>query len=354
MPVNAIGGHFEAAGASPAAPPGQPPTAVPARTAGAGSLPSVVIVESAGVVKRFGSTVALGGVDVTIGEGVTGLLGANGAGKTTLLTLILGLRNRDGGELRVLGADPGTAGPEVRQRLGFAPEHHQLPGDMTAADLVAHIARLHGLPKVGATQRASDTLWEVGLGEERFRPIGTMSTGQLQRVKLAQAVAHHPELVILDEPTDGLDPMQRADMLALISRLATEHGINVLISSHHLEEVERVCTSVVMLDAGRVARAGRVSDLTVGGAGLVVEVYEHAADLAAALAGSGFEARAEGDEVVRLATTAESTGEPADAVRDAVADLGLRLRSILPEHRSLADVFSATQTGPGESGDGSP
>ena len=315
----------------------------------------MVIVESAGVVKRFGSTIALSGVDVTISEGVTGLLGANGAGKTTLLTLILGLRNRDQGRLSVLGVDPDTAGPEVRQRLGFAPEHHQLPGDMTAADLVAHIARLHGLPRVHATQRASDTLWEVGLGEERFRPIGTMSTGQLQRVKLAQAVAHHPELVILDEPTDGLDPMQRGDMLALISRLATEHGINVLISSHHLTEVERVCTSVVLLDAGRVARAGRVSELTASGAGLVVEVYERAADLAAALGAAGFAAGAEGDEVVRVATASPvSSGESAcaDAVRDAVADLELRLRSVLAEHRSLAEVFSASQGVPGDPGGG--
>ena len=313
----------------------------------------MVIVESAGVVKGFGATVALNGVDLAIGEGVTGLLGANGAGKTTLLTLVLGLRNRDAGVLSVLSADPSTAGPEVRQRLGFAPEHHQLPGDMTAADLVAHIARLHGLPKVGATQRASDTLWEVGLGEERFRPIGTMSTGQLQRVKLAQAVAHHPELVILDEPTDGLDPMQRADILALIRRLATEHGINVLISSHHLEEVERVCDSVVMLDAGRVARAGRVSDLTGGGAGLVVEVYERAADLASALAASGFEAYADGDETVRLAAHgAQPSGAATDAVRDNVADLGLKLRSVMPEHRSLAEVFGASGGGGGTGGGG--
>ena len=215
---------------------------------------------------------------------------------------------------------------------------------------MAHIARLHGLPGVHATQRASDTLWEVGLGEERFRPIGTMSTGQLQRVKLAQAVAHHPELVILDEPTDGLDPMQRADMLALISRLATEHGINVLISSHHLTEVERVCTSVVMLDAGRVARAGRVSELTASGAGLVVEVYERAADLAAALGAAGFTARAEGDEVVRVAAGPVPGGKSAcaDAVRDAVADLELRLRSVLAEHRSLAEVFSSSQSVPGD------
>ena len=312
----------------------------------------MVIVESAGVVKRFGSTLALGGVDVVIGEGVTGLLGANGAGKTTLLTLILGLRSRDAGRLSVLGGDPDKAGAEVRQRLGFAPEHHQLPPDMTAADLVAHIVQLHGLPRNQATQRASDTLWEVGLGEERFRPIGTMSTGQVQRVKLAQAVAHHPELVILDEPTDGLDPVQRTDMLSLISRLAGEHGINVLISSHHLTEVERVCTSVVMLDAGRVTRAGRVSELTGGGTGLVVEVYERAGELARAVAGAGFAAEAEGDEVVRIATSGSEAGDLTrcvDAMRDAVADLGLRLRSLLPEHTSLADVFSASQpTGAGD------
>ena len=311
----------------------------------------MVIVESAGVVKRFGSTVALSGVDVTIGEGVTGLLGANGAGKTTLLTLLLGLRKRDAGRLSVLGGDPDSAGAEVRQRLGFAPEHHQLPGDVTAADLVAHIAQLHGLPRNHATQRASDTLWEVGLGEERFRPIGTMSTGQVQRVKLAQAVAHHPELVILDEPTDGLDPVQRTDMLSLISRLAGEHGINVLISSHHLTEVERVCTSVVMLDAGRVTRTGRVSELTGGGAGLVVEVYERAGELASALAEAGFAAEPAGDELVRIAQTGD-LARCADATRDAVADLGLRLRSLLPAHTSLADVFTATQPAAGDDREG--
>ncbi len=318
----------------------------------------MVIVESAGVVKRFGNTMALAGVDATIGEGVTGLLGANGAGKTTLLTLILGLRNRDEGSLKVLGTDPGDAGPEVRQRLGFAPEHHQLPPDMTAADLVAHIAQLHGLPRSFATQRASDTLWEVGLGEERFRPIGTMSTGQLQRVKLAQAVAHHPELLILDEPTDGLDPMQRADMLSLIARLAGEHGINALISSHHLEEVERVCRSVVILDAGQVARAGQVSDLTGAGTGLVVEVYERAGALAGALVAAGYEAQAHDDEVVRVIPAASESGGDgarcADAVRDAVADLDLRLRSLLPEHRSLADVFTAAHPGSDSAGGDSP
>ncbi|MDE0669496.1 MAG: ABC transporter ATP-binding protein, partial [bacterium] len=152
-----------------------------------------------------------------------------------------------------------------------------------------------------------------------------------------------------------LDPMQRTDMLALISRLATEHGINVLISSHHLEEVERVCDGVVMLAAGRVARAGRISDLTVGGAGLVVEVYERAAELADALIAAGLEAHAEGDETVRLAgAEAHPAGAAVDAVRDAVADLELRLRSLLPEHRSLSEVFGAAQAGADDGGAGTP
>ncbi|HVM65381.1 MAG TPA: ABC transporter ATP-binding protein, partial [Acidimicrobiales bacterium] len=143
----------------------------------------------------------LNGATFQIGRGVTGLLGANGAGKTTLLGLLLGLHRPDAGRVRVLGGDPWTSGPEVRARIGYAPEYDALPPDVTAADVVRHIAELHGLPRREATGRASDTLWEVGLGEERFRLVGTMSTGQRQRVKLAQAIVHDPQLVLLDEPT---------------------------------------------------------------------------------------------------------------------------------------------------------
>ena len=131
---------------------------------------------------------------------------------------------------------------------------------------------MHGLPSRAATNRASDALWEVGLGEERFRPVGTMSTGQRQRVKLAQAIAHDPELVLLDEPTDGLDPVQRDDMLALIRRIGTEFGIHVLVSSHLLEEVERICDSAVILREGQVVASGPIRELTCQGRGLVVEV----------------------------------------------------------------------------------
>ena len=157
----------------------------------------------------------------------------------------------------------------MRARIGYSPEHHRLPPDTRAHDLVRHVAEVHGLPRRDATSRASDALWQVGLGEERFRPIGTMSTGQRQRVKLAQAIAHDPALVLLDEPTDGLDPVQRDDMLALIRRVGTEFGIHVLLSSHLLEEVERICDAAVILRDGRVVAAGPLAELTGQGRGVL-------------------------------------------------------------------------------------
>ena len=174
----------------------------------------------------------------------------------------------------MLGKDPATAGIEVRSRIGYAPEHHDLLAELAANDFVRHLAEMHLLPRRAAVQRANDALWLVGLGEERFRPVGTMSTGQRQRVKLASAIAHDPELVLLDEPTDGLDPMQRTEMLALIRRIGTEFGVHMLVSSHHLEEVEQICDAVVIVEGGEVVHAGRLADLRRGEEGLVVEVDE--------------------------------------------------------------------------------
>ena len=237
--------------------------------------------------KRYGSTVALAGLDADIGPGITGLLGSNGAGKTTFISLVLGLRSRDAGELTVLGRDPATAGIEVRARIGYAPEHHDLPAELAATDFVRHLAEMHLLPRRAAVQRANDALWLVGLGEERFRPVGTMSTGQRQRVKLASAISHDPELVLLDEPTDGLDPMQRTEMLALIRRIGTEFGMHIVVSSHHLEEVERICDAVVIVEGGEVVHAGTLADLRRGPEGLVVEVDERADELASILTARG-------------------------------------------------------------------
>src|SRR5689334_7825080 len=149
--------------------------------------------------------------------------------------MLLGLHPPDAGRITVLGHDAATAGPAVRARLGYSPEHHLLPPDVKAVDLVRHVAELHGIPSRAARARASDALWLVGLGEERGRAVGTMSTGQRQRVKLALAIAHDPEVVLLDEPTNGLDPVQREQMLTLIRRVGHDLGLNVILSSHLLD-----------------------------------------------------------------------------------------------------------------------
>ena len=291
-------------------------------------------IQARDLTKRFRTTVALDQLSVGIGSGITGLLGPNGAGKTTFISLVLGLRSRDGGTLTVLGHDPETAAIEMRTRIGFAPEHQNLPPDVHAADLVRHLTELHGIPPKAAIQRANDTLWHVGLGEERFRPIGTMSTGQRQRVKLAAAIAHDPLLVLLDEPTNGLDPIQRDDMLSLIRRVGTEFGIDIVVSSHQLEEVERICDAVVILDTGRVVRSGRLSDLKGEVDALLVEVDDGAEKLAALLRAAGFEV--ETDAGPLLVAGADGVH---DAVRDAVAELGIGLRRLEPRRQTLEDVY---------------
>jgi ABC-2 type transport system ATP-binding protein len=292
------------------------------------------VISARGVVKRYGSTVALAGLDAEIGAGVTGLLGSNGAGKTTFISLALGLRGRNGGELLVLGRDPATAGIEVRSRIGYSPEHHDLPAELTATDFVRHLAEMHLLPRRAAVQRANDALWLVGLGEERFRPVGLMSTGQRQRVKLAAAIAHDPELVLLDEPTDGLDPMQRTEMLALIRRIGTEFGMNIVLSSHHLEEAERICDAVVIVEGGEVVRAGTLADLRRGPERILVEVDERADEVASILAARGIEVTH--DEGLLLLAAADDVY---DAIRDVVAELEVGLRRLEPRGRTLEDVY---------------
>lgn len=222
---------------------------------------NAVLVSARGVRKGYGDIPVLDDATFDIPSGITGLLGANGSGKTTLLGMILGLHPIDGGQLSVYGRDPWRGGAEVRALTGYAPEHHTLPPDLRADEFVRHVAELHGLPGPEATTRASDALWLVGLGEERFRPMGTMSTGQRQRVKLAQAIAHDPRLILLDEPTDGLDPVQRDAMLDLIRLVATSFEINVLLSSHLLDEVERICDNAVIIGEGRTLASGPLSVL---------------------------------------------------------------------------------------------
>ncbi|HXN91262.1 MAG TPA: ABC transporter ATP-binding protein [Candidatus Sulfotelmatobacter sp.] len=293
------------------------------------------------VLRRYGHTLALSDVSFELQKGVTGLLGANGAGKTTLISLLLGVLKPDGGKLEVLGMDPLKAGWKLRQRIGYAPEDDRFPPDVKANELVRHFAEMRGIPRSSAVLRASEVLIEVGLGEERFRPIGTMSTGQRQRVKLAQALVHDPELVLLDEPTNGLDPIQRDDMLAMVRRIGTDLGFTVLISSHLLGEVEQVSDNILMLEGGKVVRSGSVKSLLGGETPLVVEVVSGAVRLAELLVSKGYAATASDD--LRLTVPSSGVGAQ-DTVVAGIVELDLEMRRMEHGQATLSELFDLEET----------
>jgi ABC-2 type transport system ATP-binding protein len=285
-----------------------------------------------GVSKRFGSVEALVDVTVDVDEIATGLLGANGAGKTTLMRALLGLVKPDTGELAVLGIDARHDADAVRRRIGYMPEHECLPREVSAADLVVHLAELRGLPRREAVLRASEVLFQVGLEEERSRAIGTFSTGMRQRVKLAQALVHGPELVVLDEPTNGLDPSGREEMLELVRRLSQDLGIRVLLSTHLLEDVTRTCDAVVLLREGRLAAAGRIDDLVRRDSGRVrVRVSGNVPAFIAALERRGLTPAVDGDGLLVDAAH--------DAIRDAACDSGVALRELVPGGQTIEDAL---------------
>lgn len=301
---------------------------------------SDTIIETVGLTKRYGKQVALGNLDVTIAHGAVGLLGANGAGKTTLLRLLLGLTRPDAGTATVLGHDTRGDPVKIRQRVGFMPESDCLPRDVTAADFVGHMAEMSGLPTRTARQRAADVLYQVGLDEERYRLIKGFSTGMKQRVKLAQAIVHDPGLVFLDEPTNGLDPRGRDDMLALIDRIHRQLGIAVVISSHILEDIERICSFVVIIDNGRLLFAQPIGERAGEEGEILVRVDAAHEDVAGRLRLRGLDVRMldGGFEGPELAVRPVSD-EAYDAIRDSVADLDAGLRSLRPRASSLEDVY---------------
>lgn len=291
------------------------------------------IVEIEELTHDYGEVVALSDLSLQIPPGVTGLVGANGAGKTTMLRLMLGLLHPTRGRMRVMGHDPQTSPLAVRARLGYMPEGDCLPKDQTAADFVAYTAQLAGIPPREARRRSSETLFLVGLEEERFRYLGDFSTGMQQRVKLAQAIVHDPDLLLLDEPASGLDPAGRAQMLQLIRRLG-EFDINVIVSSHVLTDIEETCSWVVMLDAGDLLRSGPLLGFekleTVQ-----VEVVADPARLADRLVNRGLAVTIDG---LRLIVGPGDQGiEQAIIEESAAADLGL-IRMIRGS-ASLEDLF---------------
>ncbi len=291
-----------------------------------------------------GGVTALDGLTLELEPGVIGLVGANGAGKSTLIKVLLGLLPPTSGDAFVMDLDVRTDGTTIRQLVGYMPEYDCLPPDASATDLVSHMARMSGLPNAAARERTAEVLRLVGLYEERYRAIGGYSTGMKQRVKLAQALVHDPRLLFLDEPTNGLDPAGRDEMLALVQRTGKEFGIAVVVASHLLGEIERVCDFLVAIDAGRLLRAAPLGTFTERTGVLAVEVEEGEAALAAELSRRGLQAVTDG----RTVLVAVADDHPYDLVRDAIAELGLPLVRLEQRRQSLEDLFrDEAPTSPG-------
>ena len=314
------------------------------RSSGSGT--AEVVVQTSGLTKDYGSVLALDDLTVTLGPGVTGLVGANGAGKSTLIKLLLGLLAPSSGTATVLGHDITSEGPAIRGRVGYMPEHDCLPPDISASDFVVHLAEMSGLPHTAARERTAEVLRHVGLAEERYRPMGGYSTGMKQRAKLAQSLAHDPQLVFLDEPTNGLDPAARDDMLALIQRIGHDFGIAVLVTSHLLGELERVSDHVVVLDGGRLLRASATAEFLDTTGALTVEVIgENAqARLGQALTARGVTCRDRGT-MLQIDPPEQSDVAVTDLVRDLACELGLGLVRIQLDHRRIEDVFAGEVIG---------
>jgi ABC-2 type transport system ATP-binding protein len=297
---------------------------------------AVTLIRTENLTKRYATVTAVSELTVDVEPGVVGLIGANGAGKSTLIKMVLGLLPPTSGSATVLDLDVATQGPAIRERVGYMPEHDCLPPDVSATEFVVHMARMSGLPKTAARERTADTLRHVGLYEERYRPIGGYSTGMKQRVKLAQALVHDPQLVLLDEPTNGLDPAGRDDMLGLIRRIGTEFGISVLVASHLLGELERVCDHVVVIDAGRLLRSSSTADVTAASQLIAVEVTERTDELAAALQQAGLGARPAGT-LLEVDLQDDTTY---DIVRDAVSALGVGLIRMERRRHRMSEIFT--------------
>ncbi|MFD8321784.1 ABC transporter ATP-binding protein [Kitasatospora purpeofusca] len=309
--------------------------------------PVSTVIKTDGLTKRFPRVTALDQLTVEVEPGVVGLVGANGAGKSTLIKILLGLSPATSGTGRVLGLDIATQGSEIREQVGYMPEHDCLPPDVSATEFVVHMARMAGLPAAAARERTADTLRHVGLYEERYRPMGGYSTGMKQRVKLAQALVHDPKLVLLDEPTNGLDPVGRDDMLSLIRRVYSDFGISVLVTTHLLGELERTCDHLVVIDGGKLLRSSSTASFTGATATLAVEVTDHPEDhgldasaaMRTRLVAAGLSVETEGPRILLVRLAGDETY---DAIRDAVAGLGLGLVRLEQRRHRVAELFTGS------------
>jgi ABC-2 type transport system ATP-binding protein len=298
----------------------------------------VTTVELKRVSVRYGKNLALRDVEATFPGGAVGLLGPNGAGKSTMIKALLGFVVPDAGEMRVLGLDVRTSPLEIRGRIGYMPESDaHIPG-MNAVSFVAYCGELAGLPRADAMQRAHEVLFYCGLGEARYRNIDQYSTGMKQRIKLAQALVHDPDLLFLDEPTNGMDPRGREEMLELIRDIAHNKGMNLIVSSHLLPDVEFTCDHVVVMDKGAIATQGPIAALKGhGGRVFELRVKDETERFVEVLTAAGFECRETDEDIMRVFVPDE---RGAQYLFQLAARERLQVRHLRASVPTLEDVFA--------------
>lgn len=304
-------------------------------------------VALSGLTIRYGDRTAVADLTVEFPSGAVGLLGRNGAGKSSILKALLGLVRPAAGTMRIGDLPPGLSAAELQQHVGYMPERDAHVASCTGFEMVALLGRLGGLQRRDAWRRAHEVLYLVGLGEQRYRPVAGYSAGMRQKVKLAAALVHDPAILFLDEPTNGLDPSGRADMLVLVRQLTRELGKSVLLSTHILQDVEEVCTAAVVLEAGRVVARGSIAELTGGGpTQWLVAVDAGGPPLEPLLAGIA--------SVVPTRTGVSRVslveGGSAQQVFARLVAAGVVVRSFAPQRRSLEEVFLTAVRGGGAGG----
>lgn len=302
-------------------------------------MSAVIEVDSLRV--RLGKREILKGINCRLGrpgEGTAiGLLGPNGAGKSTLIQTLLGFHKPESGRAQILGFDCHAQAREVKARIGYMPENDSFIGSMTAVSFLRLMAEISGLPRAAALEKSHEVLFHVGLGESRYRQIGTYSLGMKQMAKLAQAIVHGPELVILDEPTNGLDPAARQRMLQLIKEMKEQHQMNVLLCSHLLTDVEQVCDEVVILKDGMVVHHADLEAERRSNRRFVhLEVAGDDSRLGEALAAAGGQGVAESPGVWRIVLPAGV--ETASLWRIAARE-GVQIRKLTHRRDSLEEIF---------------
>src|SRR5689334_19169073 len=306
----------------------------------AAAAANVVALDDVTVI--YGRNQALKNVTARFAKGAVGLLGPNGAGKSTMLKALLGFVKPDQGRMTVLDLNVAVSPLAIRARIGYMPESDaHIPG-MNAVSFVAYCGQLAGLPAVDAMQRAHEVLQYVGLGEARYRNVETYSTGMKQRIKLAQALVHDPDLLFLDEPTNGMDPKGRDEMLELVRDLGHNKGVSLILSSHLLPDVEFTCDHVVVMDKGQVAAQGSIDELK-GPAGRVFELRVKG-DLPAfldVLRRAGLECHSTDEDVMRVFVPSDRGADSDQRVIFALAaKQGVQVRHLRPSVPTLEDVFA--------------